>query len=157
MDIQFEERRPSPCRCPGCGATLGPHLLLPSVSVPCPDCGYTVWCCSRRVEEVLVLDVLPDRTPEQGDIEGLADSLAGSCDVPRIIVELSQLDRINSLLLAKLIVLNRCIQRARGKLVLCGLQEFVRETFVSTKLDTLFEIVEDEETALDGFLSANPA
>ena len=157
MDIQSEEGRPSPCHCPGCGATLGPHLLLPSIPMPCPDCGHTVWCCGRRVEEVLVLDVLPDRTPEQGDIKGLADSLAESCDVPRVIVELSHLDRINSLLLAKLIVLNRCIQHAKGKLVLCGLQELVRETFVSTKLDTLFEIIEDEETAMDSFLSANPA
>ncbi len=70
---------------------------------------------------------------------------------------MSRFDRINSLLLAKLIVLSRRIKRAKGKLVLCGLQEFIRETFASTKLDTLFEIVEDEETALDSFLSANPA
>ena len=106
---------------------------------------------------MLVLDVLPDRTPEQADIRRLGDSLADSNDPPRVIVDLSRLDRINSLLMAKLLGLKRCIDHAEGALVLCGMGPCVRQTFGSTKLDTLFEIADDQDSAMAALMSGHPA
>lgn len=145
------------CRCPVCGAKLAPHLMLPSLAMPCPECGYCLWCRSRAVDDVVILDVLPGRTPEQADIQRLADTLIAAGHVPRVVVDLSRLDQTTSLLMAKLLVLNRRLSGAGGSLVLCGLQPYVRQAFASTKLDTLFEIADDEEAALDGLMSGNPA
>jgi anti-anti-sigma factor len=132
-------------------------MTLPNLAMPCPDCGYYLWCLSRIVDDVVVLDVFPDRMPHQADIQRLATSLADSNDAPRVIVDLSRLDRINSLLMAKLLGLKRCISHAQGALILCGMGPCVRQTFVSTKLDTLFEIADGEDTALADLLSGNPA
>lgn len=157
MSAPSRENRHFACRCPACGEKLAPHLMLPNLAMPCPDCGYFLWCRSRVVDDVVILDVLRDTSPEQADIHRLADSLVDSRVVPRVVVDLSDLDCISSLLMAKLIVLNRRIHHAEGTLVLCGMSQFVRETFVSTKLDTLFEIADDEETALADLLSGNAA
>jgi anti-anti-sigma factor len=97
---------------------------------------------------VTVLDVVPERTPEDVDAMRMGGALVGSGGTPRIVVDLCRLDSISSPLLAKLITLNKRIQRSGGELILCGLGQFVRETFASTKLDQLFDICEDEETAL---------
>jgi anti-anti-sigma factor len=131
--------------------------MLPNLAMPCPDCGYFLWCLSRIVDDAVVLDVFPDRMPDQADIQRLASSLADSNDAPRVIVDLSRLDRMNSLLMARLIGLKRCILHVHGALVLCGMKPIVRQTFVSTKLDTLFEIANNEETALASLLSGSPA
>lgn len=157
MSASSDEGRQLPSLCPLCGVKLAPHRMLPIPPMPCVECGYFLWCHSRILGDVVVLDVLPDRTPEQADIQRLADSLLDTKDAPRVVVNLARLDRITSLLIAKLIGLNRRIHHAEGALVLCGMRQFVRETFISTKLNTLFEIADDEETALDGLLSGNPA
>jgi anti-anti-sigma factor len=100
------------------------------------------------VDGVAVLDVVPERTPEDADAVRMGGALVGSSGSPRVVVDLSRLDVISSPLLAKLITLNRRILRAEGRLILCGMQSFVRDTFASTKLDQLFEICDDEEAAL---------
>jgi len=97
---------------------------------------------------VTVLDVVPERTPEEADAVRMGGALVNSGGAPRVVVDLSRLDVISSPLLAKLITLNRQMQRAGGELVLRGLRPFVRETFASTKLDQLFHICDDEEAAL---------
>lgn len=97
---------------------------------------------------VAVLDILPDRIPERPDIERLVESLVGSGGVPRAVLDLSRLQLITSLLLAKLVVLNREMRQNQGRLILYGLQPVVRDTLASTKLDTILEIANDEEAAL---------
>ena len=69
---------------------------------------------------------------------------------------MSRLEFISSLFLAKLVILKREIQRNKGRLVLYGLQPFVRDTLASTKLDTFFEIADDEEAALASLQPENP-
>ena len=157
MSAQSRKDRQLPCHCPVCGKKLAPHLMLPSFAMPCPDCGYFLWCCSRTVDGVVILDVFRDIPPEQADILRLADSLVDSEDAPRVVIDLSELDCVSSLLMAKLIVLKRRIDQAEGTLVLCGMKKFVRDAFASTKLDTLFEIAADDETALAELLSGSAA
>lgn len=157
MSAPSDEGRQVPYRCPLCSAKLAPHQLIPSLAMPCSDCGYFLWCRSRIVDEVVVLDVQPETTPEQKDVERLGESLVAARDVPRVVVNLSNLDYVSSLLMAKLLVLNRRLQGTGGALILCAMQPYVRQAFCSTKLDTLFEIADDEGTALADLVSGNPA
>jgi anti-anti-sigma factor len=100
----------------------------------------------KTVGDVVILDVLPGRVP--ADVDRLADALAGTCEAPRVIVNLSGIDLVSSLFLARLLVLRRRIQREEGRFILCSAQPLVRMTLASTKLDTIFEVADDEKAAL---------
>ncbi len=100
------------------------------------------------VDGVAVLDVAPERLPDDVDAKLLGGALMKSEGPRRIVVDLSRLDLISSQLLAKLITLDKRIQRGGGKLVLCGLHPFVRGTFASTKLDQILDICDEDVAAL---------
>jgi len=124
---------------------------MPAYDVPCTECGYGVWCRKKTDDGVVVLHVLPHRTPDHADIERLAEALASSAGVPRVVVELSDLDVVSSSLIARLVALNKRVRAAKGRLILCGLHPFVREAFFDSSLNRVFDIVDDEEAALASF------
>jgi anti-sigma B factor antagonist len=65
-----------------------------------------------------------------------------------VIVDLSQVDFIDSTGLATLVIgMKRCRQQ-QGELVLCGIQQPIRTIFELTRLDTVFTIVSTQEDAI---------
>jgi len=100
------------------------------------------------VGDVVVLDALLGGIP--GDVERLADSLAAT-EAPRVVLDLSRLDLLGSLYLARLLVLHRRIQHDKGRLILCCLHPMVVEALTFTKLNSIFEVAADEEAALASF------
>lgn len=65
-----------------------------------------------------------------------------------VIVDLSQVDFIDSTGLATLVIgMKRC-QQQQGELVLCGIQQPVRTIFELTRLNTVFTIVSTQEDAI---------
>ncbi|NLF67978.1 MAG: STAS domain-containing protein [Candidatus Anammoximicrobium sp.] len=131
----------SPYRCCLCGHVLPYHPAF-TADVNCPKCGSLLWCVRRDNGSEVVLEVVPGRTPSVEEIESLSRVLRTDEIVPRVIVDLSGLDLINSALVAMLVLLNKRIHAAAGTLRLSGLNEVVREIFFRFKLDSLFEIVE---------------
>jgi anti-anti-sigma factor len=107
-----------------------------------------LWCRKRKVDDVVVLSVLPDRTPELPDVKRLAESLVRSCRVLRVVVDLSDLAFINSAMMAGLLLLRKQVLAAKGRLVLCGLSPHVQATFGRTRIDRLFEILDMTTDAL---------
>jgi len=99
------------------------------------------------INGIVTLDVIPGRTPEHAEVIRLAESLARSGRVPRVLVDLSRFELLSSAFVSRLVMLNKGVRRANGRLVLCGLRRFVRDTFVRTRLDTIIEVFDDEETA----------
>jgi anti-sigma B factor antagonist len=136
-------------RCPVCNVRLSAEPALPAYDAPCPDCGSSLWCGRSTVDGVVLLHILPDRTPEHADIERLTASLVTSTSVPRIVLDLSNLEFITSALMARLIVLNKHVRGVKGRLVLCGLSPLVLEVFCRTRLETLFEVLDTVPDALD--------
>jgi anti-sigma B factor antagonist len=90
-------------------------------------------------------------TPEHADVERLCDSLTGAGSTPRVIVDLSDVELVGSAFTARLIALNKRMRAAGGRLVLCGLCPFVRDTFRGSRLDRVFEVADDEQAALASF------
>lgn len=135
-------------QCPVCGARLGAETAKPPYNARCRRCGYYLWCRKRMVGDVVVLDALPGGIP--ADVERLADSLAAT-EAPRVVLDLSRLDLLGSLYLARLLVLHRRIQRDKGRLILCCLHPMVVEALTFTKLDSIFEVAADQEAALASF------
>jgi len=110
-----------------------------------------LWCCKKTVADIAVLGIIPGMTPEHADVERLCEALIGAGSTPRIVVDLSDIELIGSALTARLIALNKRIRAAGGRLVLCGLCPFVRDTFHGSRLDRVFEVADDEEAALASF------
>lgn len=149
LETELLEKRGGPSyRCPVCDVMLAAEPTLPTYDAPCPDCGYRLWCRKRTVGDVVVLCVLPDRTPELADIERVAESLKRSSCVLRVVLDLSGLVLIDSTMMARLIGMRRRMLAAGGKLVLCGLSPHVRTVFARTRIDSLFEIVDTVRDAV---------
>jgi anti-anti-sigma factor len=130
-------------QCPVCGNSL-PHVAsLPPFDAPCCECGSYVWCRRRDSAESVVLEILAGRAPEPSEVEQVIDSLCGTLD--RVTVDLSQLEVINSSLLAALVKMKKRLQSCGCTLFLAGLRPIVREIFERLRLNGYFRIVKSEE------------
>jgi len=142
--------------CPVCGTALAVEPPLPPADASCPRCRYSLWCCKRTVDGIVILRVLCGRTPDCTDIESLVHALTSSGDAPRVVVDLCELAPICSEFAGRMIALRKRIQAAKGRLILCGLHPIVREAFRCAWLDKFFEISEDKDAALASLRSQWP-
>ena len=69
----------------------------------------------------------------------------------RILIDFSQTGYIDSSGLGALVSISKRVREAGGELRLSGLNEDLRSLFELTKLDTLFQIADTRERALDSF------
>jgi anti-sigma B factor antagonist len=102
----------------------------------------------------------PDRSnvlPLEGEIDlhvsqGIATSLRAMSDAKpkQLVVDLSKVTYIDSSGLAVLIEAMQNIGAAGGKFALAGLQEAVRPIFEIARLDQVFRIFPDVDSALAG-------
>jgi len=100
---------------------------------------------------VIILELLRGRTPEHPDMERVADVLLDSADAPQVIADMSELDFVNSALMARLVAMNKRIRAAEGRFKLCGMQPIVQTAFLDARLHKVFEIHADEQEALAAF------
>jgi len=69
----------------------------------------------------------------------------------RMCLNFANVQYLSSTVLGKLITLNTRINEDNGKLVLCTIRPQILEVFKITKLTKLFDICDDETTALSHF------
>jgi anti-anti-sigma factor len=80
-------------------------------------------------------------------LNGLVDHL-GRCE---LILDLSQVDRLTSLMVARLIGLAKRARAAGGRIAVCGVRPKVREVFDLLQLPRVFPIYDDQQEALESF------
>jgi anti-anti-sigma regulatory factor len=107
-----------------------------------------LWCCKKTVDGILTPCVVPGVTPDLEPIDRLCESLKGSDDSPRVIVDLSAIDVASNALAARIVALHKRIPAAKGKLVLGGLNQVTRDTCYGCRLDRILDICDDQEAAL---------
>ncbi len=88
-----------------------------------------------------------------GNREELKQSVLGRVEAGerKFVVDFQESSYIDSSGLGALVSLSRKIREAGGELRLAGLNEDLRTLFELTKLDTLFQISDTRELALDNF------
>ena len=69
----------------------------------------------------------------------------------KILLNFGNVEYLSSAALGKLITLNKKLQQAGGRLILCNIDPQIYEVFEITKLNKLFTIVKDEQTGLQSF------
>lgn len=68
----------------------------------------------------------------------------------KIILDFSNVEYLGNSALGKLIMFDKKVKAARGKLRLCSIRPDIYEVFAITKLNKLFDIRENLEKALEG-------
>ena len=147
--------KPWPTECPICGSPLiiGPLQLLGDAA--CPKCSHVLWFSLRTSEGVTIVDVLTGKVATNQDIQRVTAALLARGNPPRIIMNLSGVQLVSSSFIAGLIALNRRMNDAQGKLILCDLSPIVHETLAGAKLDRILTILDTESDAL-AFFSSPP-
>jgi len=69
----------------------------------------------------------------------------------KLLVNFENVDYLSSAALGKLITLDKKLREASGELRLCSIGDAILEVFRITKLDSLFQILPNEQDALASF------
>lgn len=108
----------------------------------------------NREGPIAVVKLLDEEILEEGIINTIAESLfslvADNPDV-KLLLNFTNVKHLSSSALGTLIRLNKRVEEQNGTLKLCELRKSLYEIFVITKLNRLFEIYDEKETALSSF------
>ncbi len=137
--------------CPACGEPFVPDPSAPDEEGPCPHCRHPVWFLRKPRDEAVVLTFLTGLISGSESLGRLDEVTSAVGNAPRIVIDLSRMRFISSMFLGMLVALHRRVVAAQGAMRLCGLRSGEREVFRATKLDTVFDIREDEPSALASF------
>lgn len=69
----------------------------------------------------------------------------------KLLLNFSNVEYLSSAALGKFITLNKKVKAVEGKLILCAIDPQIYEVFEITRLDKLFNIQKDEQSALQAF------
>jgi anti-sigma B factor antagonist len=100
----------------------------------------------RRAGDVGVIEISGDITAASED--ALMDAFSRAGDTSAVLLDFSQLEYMNSGGIGLLVTLLVRAQRAKQRLLACGLNDHYRQIFELTRLDEAFSIYVDEDAAL---------
>jgi len=103
---------------------------------------------------VHVVHFLDRKILDESNIVEIANQLFDLVDANKgikLCLNFGNVQYLSSTVLGKLITLNTRVNEDSGKLVLCAIRPQILEVFKITKLTKLFDITDDETTALSHF------
>ena len=113
----------------------------------------------RRLEvvvegDVTVVNFIDRKILDEQNIQKIGEDLFSLVDElgrRKILLNFGNVDYLSSAALGKFITLNKKVQAAGGKLILCNIDANIYEVFEITKLNKLFNIQKEEQAALQAF------
>lgn len=108
----------------------------------------------NEVGDVTVVRFRDQKIIDNLNIQELGRELARLVEVDKrekLLLNFSTVEFLSSSALGKLITLDKKVKAAGGVLKLCRIQPEIYEVFAITKLNRLFDIMEDEADALAAF------
>jgi anti-sigma B factor antagonist len=113
----------------------------------------------RRLEvedigDVTVVNFTDRKILDEQNIQVIGEQLFSLVDEAgrkKILLNFGNVEYLSSAALGKLITLNKKLQAAGGKLILCNIDPQIYEVFEITKLNKLFNIKGEEQAALQEF------
>jgi anti-sigma B factor antagonist len=113
----------------------------------------------RRLEvedigEVTVVNFTDKKILDEQNIQIIGEQLFSLVDElgrRKLILNFSNVEYLSSAALGKFITLNKKVNAAGGRLVLCNIDPQIYEVFEITKLNKLFNIQKEEQAALQAF------
>jgi anti-sigma B factor antagonist len=115
----------------------------------------------RRLEveesgDVTIVQFIDRKILDEQNIQKIGEDLFSLVDElgrRKILLNFGNVEYLSSAALGKFITLNKKVQAAQGKLILCNIDPNIYEVFEITKLNKLFNIQKEEQAALQAFQS----
>ena len=107
-----------------------------------------------EVGDVTVVRFVDRKILDEGNIQEMGQELFQLVEEEKrskILLNFSSVDFLSSAALGKLITLDKKVKSHSGKLKLSNIRPEIYEVFAITKLNKLFDIKDDEATALASF------
>jgi anti-sigma B factor antagonist len=113
----------------------------------------------RRLEvedygDITVVNFIDRKILDEQNIQKIGEDLFSLVDElgrKKILLNFSNVEYLSSAALGKFITLNKKVQASGGKLIMCNISDDIYEVFEITKLNRLFNIQKEEQTALQAF------
>jgi anti-sigma B factor antagonist len=113
----------------------------------------------RRLEveesgDVTIVQFIDRKILDEQNIQKIGEdlfSLVEELGRRKILLNFGNVEYLSSAALGKFITLNKKVQAAHGKLILCNIDPNIYEVFEITKLNKLFNIQKKEQDALQAF------
>jgi anti-sigma B factor antagonist len=113
----------------------------------------------RRLEvedigDVTVVNFTDRKILDEQNIQIIGDQLFSLVDElgrRKLLLNFGNVEYLSSAALGKLITLNKKVQSAGGRLILCNIDPQIYEVFEITKLNKILDIRKDEQEALQMF------
>ena len=113
----------------------------------------------RRLEvedigDITVVNFVDKKILDEQNIQIIGEQLFSLVDElgrRKLLLNFSNVEYLSSAALGKFITLNKKVNAAGGRLILCNIDPQIYEVFEITKLNKLFTIVKDEQTGLQSF------
>lgn len=106
----------------------------------------------REVSEgVLVVSLKDAKLLDQAIVQELGDELFALVEIEeffKIVLDFSKVEFVSSIANNKLIILDQKVKQHQGGLVFYGVHPEIREVFVITRLNQLFNFEESEQDAI---------
>ncbi|MHC4293996.1 MAG: STAS domain-containing protein [Planctomycetota bacterium] len=77
------------------------------------------------------------------------NAIVAQSDKPRLVIDFGQVSQMSSSALGMFITVHKRICEKKGELRLCNIQPTIREVFVITRLNEIFEICPTRDEALE--------
>jgi anti-sigma B factor antagonist len=106
------------------------------------------------VGDVTVVNFTDRKILDEQNIQLIGEQLFSLVDESgrkKILLNFGNVEYLSSAALGKLITLNKKLQAAGGRLILCNIDPQIYEVFEITKLNKLFNIHKEEQAALQAF------
>ena len=107
----------------------------------------------EEIGDVTVVNFVDRKILDEQNIQIIGEQLFGLVEEGRkkLLLNFANVEYLSSAALGKLITLNKKLQAARGRLILCNIHPQIYEVFEITKLDKFFDIQKEEQAALQAF------
>jgi len=109
---------------------------------------------TQPVGDVTVIQFTASRILDEAEIQDIGEALLEEADKgmkPKLLLDFQDVGYMASAMLGKLVALNKKMRTNKGVLKLCAIRPPIMEVFKITKLHTLFDIFDDQHTAIQSF------
>ena len=108
----------------------------------------------EQIGDVTVVNFVDKKILDEQSIQTIGEQLFSLVDDlgrRKLLLNFSNVEYLSSAALGKFITLNKKVNAAGGKLILCRIDPQIYEVFEITKLNKLFNIQKEEQAALQAF------
>ena len=108
----------------------------------------------ETIDGVTVVSFVDSKIVNEENIQEVGDQLYSLVEDEghkQILLNFGNVEYLSSAALGKFITLNKKVNAAGGRLILCNIDPQIYEVFEITKLDRFFNIQKEEQAALQSF------